>query len=106
MLCTNFISSQPFRKKVKAMKVTTKLTMIACAIILVAVGIFAVMASQSITSGVQVPEKVSDEAQACMSQIPTLINGVPEDGSYFWEAQHKICLYKPPGHVPPPTSLP
>lgn len=96
------------------MKITTKLTMIACAIVLVAVGIFAVMATQSTTSGTQVPEpsgtqipdKVSDEAQACTSQTPTLINGVPEDGYYFWNSWDKVCTYMAPGHVPPPTSLP
>ena len=49
-----------------------------------------------------VPEQVSDEARACTSQTPVVVNGVPEDGHYLWDAAEKTCLYMPPGDPPAP----
>ena len=85
------------------MKITNRLVMIACAIILAATGMFGINAALNShnASGAQT-EQVSDQARACTSQTPVLVNGVPEDGHYFWDAVEKTCLYLPPGDPPAP----
>lgn len=99
MLCTK--KSHPFQEGNKV-KITTRLVMIACAIILAATGLFGISAAlNSHSTGAQ-PEQVSNEAQACTSQTPVLVNGMPENGHYYWDEVEKTCLYLPPGYPPAP----